>query len=167
MKTSRFSPSSWDNGCCPKCERWKIMLLRGEAFRSLGWWHSLWLYCKWCMKYGGWPGEAVRIKGDHWRGMKKPICSSCIVALRTRSWTQIDSPLLLPSPPAHHQRLDGKCTAQETFITGPLWDAHSQELSVLLVRGACVDRGGAWCQYTIKPQWAHDQGFTSSLRPLR
>lgn len=103
--------------------------------------------------------------------MKKPICSSCIVALRTRSWTQIDSPLLphrLPPPPVHHQRLERKCTAKETFIAGPLWDAHSQELSVLLVRGACVDRAGASCQYDIKPQWASDQGSTSSsVRSLR
>lgn len=86
--------------------------------------------------------------------MKKPICSSCIVALRTRSWTQINSPLLphrlLPSP-VHHQRLDRKCTAKETFITGPLRDVHSQELSVLLVRGACVDRAVASCQYNINP----------------
>lgn len=69
------------------------MLLRGEPFHSQGWWQSLWLYCKWCMKYGGWPGEAVRVKGDYWRGMKKPIRSSCRVALR-RSPDEIDCPLL-------------------------------------------------------------------------
>lgn len=86
--------------------------------------------------------------------MKKPICSSCMVTLRTRSWTQIDSPLptrRLPPPPVHHQRLDGKCTAKETFITGPLWDAHSQELSVVLVRGACVDGAGAPVNRTSNP----------------
>lgn len=147
-----------------------VLTLKNPAAPRRGRWHSLWLYCKWCMKYGGWPGGAVRIKGDYWRGMKKPICSSCVVAPWTRSWTRIDPPLLpqrLPPPPAHHQSLDGKCKAKETFITGPLWDAHSQERSLLLVRGACVDRAGAWCQYNIKPQWARDQGFApSSVRPL-
>ena len=93
--------------------------------------------------------------------------------LYSRPWNKELDPDRFPAPssaplppPVHHQRLDGKCTAKETFITRPLWDEHSQDLLVQLVRGACVDRAGASCQYNIKPHWASDQGFTSYLSDL-
>lgn len=126
----------------------------------------------------------MRMTGNYWRRLQKPISSSCIFTLRTRSETWIDTPLFLhrlTPPSAHHQRLEGSAQPRRHLLQAclvALWDVHSLQLLVLLVSGPCVDLTGAVCQhwlrYVTSPPtgpmmggfWQSDGDFTGPVRMI-